>query len=321
MFDDKLGREFESLRHNRKDPDPWLALFLDNSVPIDVSAKAALLRGNDSYSRRFFLPACRPVIFVFFIFVQILRRFFQSWPNSPKLLHDLIHWGLKTFATPDANYLILRHFQVGTEILNFIKDNAPVDNDKINTVPLRPTTLADLKDNVFLQHDLNVYNFIIDLSNALMEQDKEIQPAESINFDSISNEPFEFEAFPDGPLNFVDIQTAIEFYTPVYALLLSRHDFVRAANSLQLDETFAVYIAKILGTDYHMSFVQNHHPMVPLSPFQAGFRLMMHGYDAEALHGYLRYLKKEQERDLSKKKTPQDMAQEQENKAAVVSSA
>ncbi len=314
MFDEKLGRDFETLRHDRKDPDPWLALFLDTSVPIDVSAKSALLRGNDSYSRRFFLPACRPLIFVFFIFVQIFRRIFQSWPNSPKMLHDLIHWGLKTFATPDANYLIMRHFQVGTEILNFIKDNVSIDSAKVQTVPLRPQTLADLKDNVFLQHDLNVYNFIIDLSNALEEEGAQIEPRSEINFDAISDAPFEFENFPDGPLNFVDIQTAIEFYTPVYALLLSRHDFVRAANSLQLDETFGVYVAKILGTDYHMSFIQNHHPMVPLSPFQAGFRLMMHGYDAEALHGYLRHLKREQQAQKpSKKATLEKPISELEN--------
>ena len=44
-----------------------------------------------------------------------------------------------------------------------------------------------------------------------------------------------------------------------------------------------------------MSLIKNHHPMVPLSPLQAGFRLMMHGYDAEALHGYLRRLKRAQQ--------------------------
>ena len=294
MFDRPLGRELGDVAHDRNDPDPWLALYLDDSVPVDEGAKAALLRGNDTYSRRFFLPACRPLIFIFFVFVQLFRRFFPAWPHSSRMLHNLIHWGLRNFATPDANFLILRHFNIGTEILQFLKDNAPVPAERIQTVPLRPKRLADLKDNVFLQHDLNVYNFIIELNKALRAAGREMEPPPRLNFDAITDGPFEFETFPDRRLNFVDVQTAIEFYTPVYALFLSRHDFVRAANSLQLDETFGIYVAKLLDSDYHMSLIKNHHPIIPLSVFQAGFRLMMHGYDAEALHGHLRRLKRAQ---------------------------
>lgn len=285
-----LGQTFDPDSYDRADPDPWLALYLDTSMPIAETAKIALLRGNDTYSRRYFLPAARPFVFIFYLFVKVFRRFFPRWPNSPALLHRLIHWGLRTFASPDANTLILRHFNIGTEILQFIKDNVP--GVKIETVPLRPRTLAELENNVFLQHDLNIYNFIIELNKGLREQGREIETPAHIDFSAIGEGEFDLEEFPRGALNFVDVQTAIEFYTPVYALLLSRHDFVRAANSLQLDETIGVYLARILGEDYHMSLIKNHHPMIPLSTFVAGFRLMLHGYDAEALHGYLRTMKK-----------------------------
>lgn len=292
MSEARLAPDLAAIPHDLDDPNPWMALYLDDSIPFEPSAKAALLRGNDSYSRRFFLPACRPFIFVFFLVVQVLRRFFLTWPHMPVTLHRLIHWGLKTFASPDANYLILRHFNIGTEILGFIRDNVP--GAQVRTVALRPRKLEDLKGNVFLQHDLNVYNFIIDLNRHLRETGAELEPPARLNFDAISDEPFAFEPLPSRRRNFVDVQTAIEFYTPVYALFLARRDFVRAANSLQLDETFAIYVARILGSDFHMSLIKNHHPMVPLSPMQAGFRLMMHGYDAEALHGYLRRLKRAQ---------------------------
>ena len=62
--------------------------------------------------------------------------------------------------------------------------------------------------------------------------------------------------------NFIDLQTAIELFTPVYQLFLTDNDFWRATNSLQLDETVAIYIGKILGSDYHMAFVKNGHPLV-----------------------------------------------------------
>ena len=92
----------------------------------------------------------------------------------------------------------------------------------------------------------------------------------------------------------LELQTTIEAYTPMYALFLPREDFVRASNSLQLDEVVAIYIAKILGTDYHLAFMKNGHPLVPLSTLQAGYRLMMHGPDVEGLHGWLRVLKRRQ---------------------------
>lgn len=297
MFEGRVPRDLASLPHDPADPNPWLALYLDDSIPFDDTAKAALLRGNDSYSRRFLLPALRPFLFVFFVLVQMLRRVFQSWPSMPETLHRMIHWGLRNFASRDANTLILRHFNVGTEILAFIRDNALqiVPEAEIRSVPLRPKRLADLTDNLFLQHDLNVYNFIIDLNRALRAAGKTLQPPARLNFDAITDAPFAFEPLPDAKRNFIDVQTAVEVYTPFYALFLARRDFIRAANSLQLDETFAIYIARLLGTDYHMSLIKNQHPMVPLSPLQAGFRLMMHGYDAEALHGYLRRLKRGQE--------------------------
>ncbi|MNL36285.1 hypothetical protein D3C87_1583590 [compost metagenome] len=43
-----------------------------------------------------------------------------------------------------------------------------------------------------------------------------------------------------------------------------------------------------------MRFVNNRHPLVALSTLQAGYRLMMHGLDSEAMHGWLRVMKARQ---------------------------
>jgi hypothetical protein len=286
---------FDVATYDPRDPDPWLALYLDQSLPIDLVAKTALLKGNRSWSRRWLFPIVRPAVFAFFILVKIARGISPHHPNLNGTLHRLIHWGLKTFATPEANTVILRHFHIGTELLAFIKTNAAVD---VQTVALRPRTLKDLEANVFLQHDLNVYNFIIQLNASLRDQGRDLTPADNLDFSMISDAPFEFEPLPTGWLNFADVQTAIEVYTPLYALFLPRADFVRAANSLQLDETIAIYIAKLLGTDYHLSFIKNGNPLVPLSTLQAGYRLMMHGLDCESLHGWLRLLKRRQAQGL-----------------------
>ncbi|HEV2650206.1 MAG TPA: hypothetical protein VGU69_03030 [Rhizomicrobium sp.] len=284
--------DFDPAHFDPRDPNPWLALKLDSSMPIDEDAKAALLRGNASWSRRWMFNIVRVPIFLFFLVVKFLRAVSPHHPNLNTALHKLIHWGLRNFATRDANFLIMRHFHIGTEILGFIKANAGVP--EIETVPLKPRTLKDLENNVFLQHDLNVYNFIIQLNMGLRAQKRDLSPVARPDFSMITDGPFDIELAPDGALNFADAQTAIEAYTPLYALFLPRKDFIRASNSLQLDETVAIYLAKLLGSNYHLAFVENHHPMVQLSTMQAGYRLMMHGLDCEALHGWLRTMKRAQ---------------------------
>jgi hypothetical protein len=285
---------FDPRRYDAGDPDPWLALYLDHSLPIDPQAKRALLMGARSWSRRWLFPVSRPLVFLFFGLVKVLRAISPRYPNLNGLLHKSIHWGLRVFGSPECNTLILRHFHVGTELLAFMKANAGIDPDLVKTVPLKPLTLKDLEDNVFLQHDLNVFNFIIELNLALRAAGKEIMPPERVDFSMISDIDPEFERFPTGQLNRIDIQTAVEFYTPLYALMLPRADFMRASHSLQLDEIVGIYIGRILGTDYHMSFVKNGHPLVAMSTLQAGYRLMMHGLDCEAMHGWLRVLKRRQ---------------------------
>lgn len=282
--------DFDQQIINIKDPNPWLALYLDASLPLHDESKRALLRGHNSRSRRMFLPLVRPFAKLMIVGVKLLRFFIPEWLSSSKLLHQLIYWGLKFFVTSDSNYLILRHFIIGTEILNFIADNAGVDIT--STQPLRPTCLEDLKNDTFLIHDLNIYNFIIELNQILQTEHRTIQAPDRLNFDAITDGEFELNTGRQGWSNFVDLQSAIEVYTPVYALFLSDHDFWRATNSLQLDETIAIYISKLLNDPMALSLVNNRHPCIPLITLHAGFRLMLHGMDAEILHGYLRQQKR-----------------------------
>jgi len=295
-----LDDPFKTMAHDPRDPDPWLALYLDHSLPIDETAKRCLLVGQRSWSRRWLFPVSRPLVFAWFCLVKVFRAITPNWPNANGLLHKTIHWGLRTFGSPETNTLILRHFHIGTELLAFMKANAGLGDDvgKVTSHPLRPTRLKDIEADLFLQHDLNVFNFVIELNQTLRAQGKDLMPAERLDFSMISDSFTDFEAFPDSWVNKVDVQTAVEFYTPMYALMLPRADFVRAAHSLQLDETVAIYIARILGTDYHLNFIKNGHPMIALSTLQSGFRLMMHGLDCEALHGWLRVLKARQEMGL-----------------------
>tara|TARA_R110002124_G_scaffold149220_1_gene314924 strand:+ start:61724 stop:62608 length:885 start_codon:yes stop_codon:yes gene_type:complete len=282
---------FDVKDHDIENPDPWLALALDQSTFFDQRAKDALLRNNGTWSRRLLLPLIRPLARLFLMIARFIRIFIPNTLTSAKLLHATLCWGMKNFVSRDANYLIIRHFNMGSQVLKFLNDN--LADGALTGHPLTPKTVEDLRDNVFVQHDLNIYNFVIILNSYLRDKNKQIAPIplEQIDFSAIQDFDLEIKPPPNKWHNFIDLQSAIEIYTPIFALLLSREDFERASNSLQLDETIAVYTATIFNKGEIMGLVNNKHPMVPLSTIESGFRLMLHGVDAENLYGFIKYVR------------------------------
>ena len=277
------------LAHDRRDPHPFLTLMLDRSVPIEEDAKGAVLEGMDSRFRQFALPFIRPLARTAIILLQIAKTVLPGIA-APRLLHKLLHWGLAIFVRPQANWLILRHFHIGSELLAFIKSNVPEVG--IVSDPLKPQRLVDLEDNVFLRHDLNLFNFVIDLSRGLRERGLELSAPAQIDWSAISDGPFPIEEPPARWCNVIDLESAIELFTPIYQLLLTDRDFWRAANSLQLDETIGIYVATICNDTRGLWLINNRHPLVPESTLRAGHRLMLHGLAAECLHYALRQRKR-----------------------------
>ena len=118
-------------------------------------------------------------------------------------------------------------------------------------------------------------------------QGRETGPQERPDFGGITEGEFGIEAMPDRWHNVIDLQTAIELFTPVYQLFLTDNDFWRATNSLQLDETIAIYVARILRQPHNLVPLNNKHPMVPESTLRAGYRLVLHGLASEMLYELL----------------------------------
>src|SRR5262249_54053691 len=148
----------EALPTSRRDPNPWLALYLDQSLPMNPDAKAALVLDAKSFSRQFILPMVRPLARLAIALIQVLKFFIPRRLTSSRALHRLIYWGLKWWVSPEANFLILRHFHIGSEILAFVRSNVPFE---LPSQPLRPARLSEVKDEIFLKHDINLFNFVI----------------------------------------------------------------------------------------------------------------------------------------------------------------
>lgn len=286
--------QLEQTIHDPKDPNPWLALYLDTSVAMNQKAKASFLVDVSSRSRQFLFPLIRPFTRLFICLFQVLKIFVPNRLTSPWLLHRLIYVGLKYFVSPQANLLIVRHMHVGSELLGFIARNTKGVDVPLN--PLKPKTLADLKENVFLQHDLNIYNFIINLNRQLKENGIEFQAKDELDYCPVTDGEFDIEDMPNGWFNVLDLESAIELYTPLYQLFLTDSDFWRACNSLQLDETVALYATRLVGDMRFIGLVNNRHPIVPENILGAAHRLMLHGLAAECLHAFLVQRKRQQQK-------------------------
>lgn len=280
-----INQELDIMAHDERDPNPWLALFLDESIPINKRTKLALMRDNASNSVRYLLPFIGFWSKVSMFFIHLFKFFFPKLINSSKILHRILAWGLRRFVSPDANLLIFRHFHIGTEILQFIAGNIP--GVEIIGNPLKPKDFEDVKDDLFLKHDLNLYNFVIRLNDQLQKKQSTIGPPDTIDLSMITEDQFDHIEFPNKWTNFLDLRSAIELFTPFYQLFLTSNDFIRASNSLQLDETISIYTSQILGTPGHLGLVNNKHPMVPITTYSAAYRLVLHGLAAETLHEIL----------------------------------
>ena len=280
-----MEKLFDFETHDERDPNPWLAMYLDNSIPIEDETKRALMRDNDSASRRYLLPLIQVWSTVTMFFIHIYKFIFPGFPNSSRVLHKILAWGLKRFVSADANLLIFRHFHVGSEIMEFIARN--IENVEIGTSPLKPYDFEAVKDDLFLKHDLNLYNFVIRLNRQLKEKNIGINGKRPLDLSMITSGMFNHIAFPKKWTNILDLRSAIELFTPFYQFFLTKNDFVRASNSLQLDETIAIYTSQILQSPAHLGLVNNKHPMVPESTYSAAYRLVLHGLAAETLHKIL----------------------------------
>ena len=275
----------DALTHNDRDPNPWLAMYLDSSIPINDQTKLSLMRDNNSRSAEYLLPIIRVFSKIMMFFIHVFKFFFPRLINSSKVLHRILAWGLRKFVSPDANLLIFRHFHIGSEIMNFIAKN--IEGVEVETLPLKPYDFNDIKDDMFLKHDLYLYNFVIKLNGQLREKNIPIKGKTALDLSMITPDRFNHINFPKKRTNILDLRSAIELFTPFYQLFLTSNDFVRASNSLQLDETIGIYTAQILNAPAHLGLVNNKHPMVPDTTYSAAYRLVLHGLAAETLHRIL----------------------------------
>lgn len=278
---------YESQPHDRRDPNAWDALYLDEAIPVDPVAKAYMIRDLRNWTRIYLLFPIRLIANVLLAVILLFKRVLPFQFSNYRLMHRMAVWFLNNFVTPEACYLIVRHICLGSNIVNFLIDNGP--DPTIEKSTLYPKTISDLGENAFLEHDLILYNFVLDYSAAQKRNPHWLKKIDRqcLNFASIQPISIAIKVSQRRWLQVLDLESAIELFKIIYSLWLTCDEFERAVLSLEFDENFGCYFSAITG-DYNWNHViTNRHPLAPESPFGAARNLLLHGIITEYLHRYL----------------------------------
>ncbi|PZD70963.1 hypothetical protein C1752_08627 [Acaryochloris thomasi RCC1774] len=274
--------------YNRRDPNTWDVLYIDQAIPLDPVAKSYMLKDLQHWTRSYLLIPIKAIANIFLAIIMTIKRLLPFQFRAYRLMHQVAAFFLNHFVTPEACYLIIRHIGLGSNIANFLIENGP--DPEIERSTLYPKTVHDLADRMaFLEHDLILYNFVWDYHQAQEEHPQWLAAVQErgLCFDSI--QPIEVNIDFDKRrwCRILDLESAIELFKVFYSLCLTSDEFARAVLSLQLDENFGLYISNLTGDSRWNHVITNRHPLIPNSPFNAARDLFLHGLLTEYLHRYL----------------------------------
>lgn len=280
--------------YNRRDPDAWDVLYVDNAIPVNGISKAAMIRDLRNWTRIYLLNPIRLFANCSLAVILLLKRLLPWEFKLYGIMHKTAAFFLHHFVTPEACYLIVRHISLGSNLVNFLIDNGP--DPTIQKSTLYPKTVSDLaSQQAFLEHDLILYNFVWDYHQAQAQNPHWLEQIrqKGVNYDSIQAVETNIDFSRRTILQFLDLESAIEMFKVFYSFCLTSKEFERAVLSLQFDENFGLYISQILGSQEWNHAITNRHPLAPNSPFNAARDLLLHGVMTEYIHRILEIYKEQ----------------------------
>jgi hypothetical protein len=273
--------------HDRTNPNTWDALYADAAIPVDPTAKAYMVADLQNWTRNYLLLPIKLLANLCLALILVIKRVLPFQFSHYGLMHRSAAFFLNHFVTPEACYLIVRHIGLGSNIVNFLIDNGP--DRSIERSRLYPRSVNDLADNAFLEHDLILYNFVLDYAFAQQANPDWLAQVQARGLDYSSIRPVEvdIQVCVRSWFQVLDLESAIELFKVFYSLCLTCDEFERAVLSLEFDEMFGCYVSALMN-DYRWNHViTNRQPLSPDSPFGAARRLLQHGIITEYLHRYL----------------------------------
>jgi hypothetical protein len=224
-----------------QEPSLWEVMLVDPSIPIDRPTLSAVIRDQRRASRSLVYPWMRIVSRIAVTAIVLGKRLVLPDFSAHAAMDRLCLWFLRRFVSTDAVSLLIRHFVIETNLLNFCVRNAGVPG--VSEVDLRPTTLAGLGDRAVIEHDLNVYRVLFALGSAGTLHRRHVADLDfgMLEVPAVDPEP------RSRRLLSLDIQTALCLMNIPFALCLTREEYRRAVHSLRLDTSLLSVLATLTG--------------------------------------------------------------------------
>jgi hypothetical protein len=275
--------------YSRSDPSLLDVLEKDDTLPIDRSVMQCWIANLRHPLRATVMHVCRLFATVSLCLTYFLKRLIPIQFSAHNTLQATICWFMKHFVTPEANYLILRHFWTESNVINFIIANSR--NRTAESVKLYPNAIDDLMTDSFIKHDIVLFNALYDLGST--EGEPWPIAKDKLDFSLLKEITLSPDLSKRKITQFLDFETAHELFKALFCLLLRSDEYERSINSLQFDQTLALRIARIVGDPEAVFMVSNAFPLFIVGPLRLSQRFVMHGLTTEHLHAYLMRLKKE----------------------------
>lgn len=216
----------------------WTQMLVDPTVPVDRDTLRMVVNDQQRWTRRWVYPFARVFSRVAVAVIRVLKALLPF--RAHRTMDRLCVWFLQRFVSPTAGTLLVRHFLIETNLLNFLIRNTAIPG--LAEVTLRPTAVAQLGDRAVIKHDLNVYDVLIALG--VSQWDK----PEKLDFSMLEIEPIDPGRHVRRWMN-LDIQTALCFMNIPFALCLTRREYQTAVHSLRLDESILALLADLTGDE------------------------------------------------------------------------
>jgi hypothetical protein len=216
----------------------WDAVLADPTLPMDAGSLRLVVADQRRWSRRWVYPWLRIASRATVAAIQVAKRVVPVPFTAHRLMDRLCLWFLRHCVHPDAVTLLVRHFVVETNLLNFVLRNTRPAG--VDVVTLRPTALAGLGDGAVIQHDVNVYEVMTAL------RDRRLDARGPLDLRGLDVPPIDPEPGRRRWVN-LDIQTALCLMNIPFALCLTGPEYRRAVHSMRLDESLLGVLAALTG--------------------------------------------------------------------------
>jgi hypothetical protein len=228
----------------------WEVIAADPSIPMDADILSLVIRDQRSRSRTALYPWIRVLSRLVVTLILVGKRVCPVRFSAHTTMDRLCLWFLRHFVSPAAVTLLIRHFIIETNLLNFCLRNSPhADCASGTSVTLRPTTIADLGNCAVIEHDLNVYRVLFALGSHGCSG--EIGMPRQRNLANLDFGMLRIPAIDPEPrarrILRLDIQTALCLMNIPFAACLTPDEYRRAVHSLRLDATLLHMLAELTG--------------------------------------------------------------------------